>query len=44
VPFHNDREIGIVEHVFAADAERVVEEFAAELYSAGFDTRRLGLA
>lgn len=42
VPFHNDREIGVVEHVFEADAERVVEEFAAELYSAGFDSRRLG--
>jgi hypothetical protein len=43
VPFHNDREIGVVEHVFAADAERVVDEFAAELYSASFDSRRLGL-
>jgi hypothetical protein len=42
VPFHNDREIGVVEHVFAADAERVVGEFAAELYSTSFDTRRLG--
>jgi len=43
VPFQNDREIGVVEHVFATDAERVVEEFAAELYSASFDNRRLGL-
>ena len=43
VPFHNDREIGVVEHVFATDAERVVEEFAAALYSASFDNRRLGL-
>jgi len=43
VPFHNDREIGVVEHVFATDAERVVEEFAAELYSASFDNRRVGL-
>jgi hypothetical protein len=43
VPFHNDREIGVVDHVFTADAERVVEEFAAELDSAGFDTRRLQL-
>jgi hypothetical protein len=24
VPFHNDRAVGVVEHVFAADAERVV--------------------
>jgi hypothetical protein len=43
VPFHNDPEIGVVAHVFAADAERVVEQFAAELYSASFDTRRLTL-
>jgi hypothetical protein len=43
LPFHNDREVGVVEHVFAADAERTVEEFAAELYSGRFDTRRLGL-
>jgi hypothetical protein len=43
VPFHNDREVGVVEHVFTADAERVVEEFAAELHSAGFDSRRLQL-
>ena len=43
VPFHNDAEIGVVEHVFAADAERAVEEFAVELYSAHFDARRLNL-
>jgi hypothetical protein len=43
VPFHNDREVGVVEHLFAADAERVVGEFAAELYSARFDSRRLAL-
>lgn len=43
VPFHNDREVGVLGHLFAADAERVVEEFAAELYSASFDTRRLAL-
>ena len=43
VPFHNDREVGVVEHLFSADAERVVEEFAQELYSARFDGRRLGL-
>jgi hypothetical protein len=43
VPFHNDAEIGVVEHVFAADAERAVEEFSAELYSAHFDARRLNL-
>ena len=43
VPFHNDAEIGVVEHVFDADAHRAVEEFAAELYSARFDSRRLDL-
>src|SRR3954453_8860897 len=43
VPFHNDREVGVVAHVFASDAERAVEEFAAELYSSSFDSRRLTL-
>jgi hypothetical protein len=43
LPFHNDAEIGVVEHVFAADAAHAAEEFAAELYSAQFDTRRLTL-
>ena len=43
VPFHNDREVGVVAHVFAHDAQRVVEEFVGELYSASFDSRRLTL-
>ena len=43
LPFHNDVEIGVVEHVFPADAERAVEEFSDELYSARFDARRLSL-
>lgn len=43
VPFHNDREVGVLEHVFSADAPQVVQEFSAELYSARFDARRLGL-
>jgi hypothetical protein len=43
VPFHNDREVGVVAHVFAADVDRMVEEFALELYSARFDSRRLAL-
>jgi hypothetical protein len=43
MPFHNDAEIGVVEHVFQADAERAVEEFAAKLVSARFDARRLTL-
>jgi hypothetical protein len=43
LPFHNDAEIGVVEHVFRLDAERVVEQFAGELHSARFDSRRLAL-
>ncbi len=43
VPFHNDSEIGVVDHIFEADAKRVVEEFSSELHSACFDTRRLAL-
>jgi|SRR5579884_129487 len=43
VPFHNDVHVGVVEHVFADDALRTVEEFRAELYSASFDARRLSL-
>ena len=43
LPFHSDTEIGVVEHVFQLDAERAIEEFAAELYSARFDPRRLYL-
>jgi hypothetical protein len=43
VPFHHDAEIGIVEHVFAGDAESIVAEFTADLHSARFDARRLSL-
>jgi hypothetical protein len=43
LPFHNDPKIGVVEHLFAEDAARSLEEFRAELYSATFDTRRLSL-
>ena len=43
LPFHNDAEVGVVEHVFNEDFARTLEEFRAELYSASFDTRRLGL-
>jgi hypothetical protein len=43
LPFHNDHAIGVVEHVFAEDAVRTVEEFSAELYSVSFDARRLQL-
>jgi hypothetical protein len=43
VPFHNDAEIGVVEHLFPDDIARSLEEFRAELYSAEFDARRLVL-
>jgi hypothetical protein len=43
LPFHNDAQIGVVEHVFSADAAPAVAEFAAELNSAGIETARLAL-
>jgi hypothetical protein len=43
LPWHHDREVGVVEHVFAGDAETLVQEFASELDSARFDARRLEL-
>jgi hypothetical protein len=43
LPWHHDREVGVVPHVFAGDAAGLVEEFRAELYSSGFDARRLSL-
>ena len=43
LPFHNDREIGVVEHVFSDDAVGTLEAFRAELYSSSFDARRLTL-
>jgi hypothetical protein len=43
VPFVNDREVGVVEHVFESDATAAIEEFHAELWSGSFDARRLGL-
>lgn len=43
VPFHNDREVGVVAHVFPDDIRAAVEEFRAELSSAAFDARRLDL-
>jgi hypothetical protein len=43
VPWHNDRHVGVVEHVFPEDARQTMEEFQAELYSARFDARRLSL-
>jgi hypothetical protein len=43
VPFHNDREVGVVEHMFAEDALATLDEFHAELWSGSFDARRLAL-
>jgi hypothetical protein len=43
VPFHNDREVGVVEHVFADDLRTALDEFRAELWSSTFDARRLAL-
>jgi hypothetical protein len=43
VPFHNDREVGVVQHVFADDVQTAVDEFRDELWSSRFDARRLEL-
>jgi hypothetical protein len=43
VPFCNDAHVGVVDHVFADDAMRTLEQFRAELHSARFDERRLDL-
>jgi hypothetical protein len=43
VPFWNDVEVAVVDHVFADDATRTVEAFRAELDSSRFDARRLDL-
>jgi hypothetical protein len=41
LPFHNDREIGVIPHVFAGDGERVVDDFRDELDSGHFHARRM---
>lgn len=43
LPFVNDREIGVVEHVFRSDAGGIAQEFRDFLASADFDARRLHL-
>jgi hypothetical protein len=43
LPFWNDPSVGVVDHVFAKDAFRAVDDFRSELYSASFDERRLHL-
>jgi hypothetical protein len=41
LPFVNDREVGVVEHVFQQDAAGMVDEFREQLHGASFDARRL---
>jgi hypothetical protein len=41
VPFVNDREVGVVEHLFGEDSTATLQEFQAELWSETFDARRL---
>jgi hypothetical protein len=43
VPFVNDREVGVVQHLFEDDTAATIAEFHEELWSAAFDARRLGL-
>jgi hypothetical protein len=43
IPFWNDHSVGVVDHVFAEDALRTIDEFRVELHSACFDERRLDL-
>jgi hypothetical protein len=43
LPFHNDRQVGVVAHVFQEDVLPALEAFSAELYSSDFDVRRLSL-
>jgi len=43
LPFCNDPEVRVVDHVFEADAERALSTFREELASARFDERRLDL-
>ena len=43
LPFHNDREVGVVPHLFTGDAERLVTDFREELDSSRFDAKRLEL-
>ena len=43
IPFRNDPNVGVVEHVFERDALRAFADFRADLQSARFDERRLDL-
>ena len=43
IPWHNDSEVGVVEHLFAEDVATIVAEFREELGSSRFDSRRIDL-
>ena len=43
LPFHNDRQVGVVEHLFRDDALATLEDFRTELWSSTFDAHRLDL-
>jgi hypothetical protein len=43
LPWHNDAEVGVIEHLFVEDVARTMAEFREELYSSHFDTRRIDL-
>jgi hypothetical protein len=44
VPFYNDPQVAVVEHIFASDGTSTLDAFRAELDSATFDARRRDLA
>jgi hypothetical protein len=44
LPFYNDAQVAVVEHLFASDRARSIEAFREELDSACFDARRRDLA
>ena len=41
LPFHNDAEIGVVQHIFTSDTTQTLDEFRTRLFSSDFDARRL---
>jgi hypothetical protein len=43
IPWHNDTEVGVVDHVFSDDIASTVAEFREELGSSRFDSRRIAL-
>jgi hypothetical protein len=44
VPFYNDRQIRVVEHLFASESALTLEHFRDELFGAAFDAARRDLA